>query len=240
MMRKIGTRIDLPTKYPFWSAIILQQHGSISVPAGSNGIIYIQPPENETWFVWIDGVLYSTTNGSGAGYTDYDGTTYNVHVTTQIGGTYGFLFPYIHVCKILTNSLYARIVGYNTDSVPHYFHYGYSGFKLSRPLWKTKKMQNSVVWKRKLTVSLPTEIEGLEKYAAEIYDHQTRSYVPVVFLEKDTPLAVDEKTNFPVERATVYIPVDRLQALWSKIPVDKDNKMGFKKYYEKWKAEGLI
>ena len=124
------------TKFPFWSSIITQVRGIIpSAAAKALSTVVIQPSAGETWLVGIDFYGSVGVSGSYVIYYDYNGTTSRDHSLSVTGGTYGDVYPHLGVLKVLTSSLYARIGFYNNDTVGHDFVYGYSGFKLSQPLW---------------------------------------------------------------------------------------------------------
>jgi len=263
-----------PPKFPFWSAIIKQTQGSISVPSGSTTYVDIQPPPNETWLVWIDWSLYNI----GVGYQltimyfDYDGTTRRCHKDRFREGTdnpnYGHLVRYetLGTMKVLTNSLYGSVAFYQNTGDAHTGVYGYSGFKLSEPLWTPKRFNNPSIpaWKRELQTSLPSRIKSLSSYACEVFDHRLNDYIPAIMLEENTPLAVDPRTNFPIERLTVITPVENLlNILEARDNPDKrpsriiqtgkykganlrdlsaeeyEEATGYKKYFDKWRSEGI-
>ena len=220
-----------PNKTQFWSAIITQTQGSVSVAAGSTSIVDIQPSSGETWLVWIDfGAIYA---GGRCAYYDFDGSTSRQHLYDHgEGGDYGHL----SVLKILTDSLYARLSFTNVDAAEHTAVYGYSGFKLSEPKWQPLRLGDDPVWKRKLTVSLPDQIKQLEKYACEIWDGMR--YKPAIMLEENKSLAVDPKTKNPVERLTSYVYVDDFVKNLDIIKTDPD-RTGYRRYFEKWREEGI-
>jgi len=255
-----------PPKFPFWSAIIEQTHGSANVPATSEVYIDIQPPEGETWLVWIDFYLPPASAPQLVEYDQYDGTDRLPHTMEMRNIDYTRYISKLQVAKVLTNSLYASIRGENNDSVAHMFVYGYSGFKLSEPLWTPKRFNNPSIpaWKRELKTSLPSKVESLSPYSCEIYDHRLNNYVPAIILEENTPLAVDPRTNFPIERVTVITPVENLlKILEARDNPDKrpnitvetgkykgsnlrnlsaeeyEEATGYKRYFDKWRSEGI-
>jgi len=236
----------LPGKYPFWSAIIEQQQGSVSVAANSTANVDIQPPSGETWLIWLSMDLNFVASGSYVAYKDYDGATERTHDRSYIGGSYVNFEPHLELCKILTNSLYARLTAKNTYSSSVTFYYGYSGFKLSKPIWKPKRLLNnpSKPWKRVPSqYPIPKEVEPLKKYIVDVYDHDLRKYRQAIILEKNTPLAIDERTGHVVERLTVICYVDRFieRVLKPYKEGTLDLKAsGWKKYFDKWAEEGVL
>jgi len=234
------TRELTQTKFPFWSAIIQQSGYAPSIAAGTTANYDIQPPANETWLIWIAASIYAAAAGCWTMYSQFDGTTAVYHVSNYQAGTYGMLRVPLYAYRVLTNSLYARVSIRNASGISVSASYGYSGFKLSEPLWRPKKVSNPGMpsWKRGLTVELPTEIAALEPYAAEVWDLEKAAYVPVIMLEEDTPLATDPNTGFPIERCTVYVTTEDLVRM---LPDIKANPIetGYEKYLAKWKEEGI-
>ena len=220
-----------PSKTKFWSAIITQTQGSVSVAASATATVDIQPSSGETWLVWIDlGAIYT---GGRCSYYDFDGASSRQHLYDNgDGGDYGHL----GVLKILTDSLYARLSFTNNDAVEHTAVYGYSGFKLSEPKWQPLRLEADPVWKRELTVELPDQIKALERYACEIWDGIR--YRPAIILESDRPLAVDPKTKNPVERLTSYVYIDDFVKNLDIIKADPI-KTGYKRYIDRWREEGI-
>jgi hypothetical protein len=233
-------------KFPFWSAIINQTAGSVSSPANSTVSIVIQPPSGEVWLVWIDVWLNLPASASAVTYNDYDGTTAHMHTRCAIGGTYGLYNPKLGLLKVLTNSLYARIDVLNpTTGTSTGAYYGYSGFKLSQPLWSPKRGDRPVSpWKKPTGLPLPSAISALDKYKAEILGldpSKPNEYGLAVILEEDTPLALDPTSGFPVERFTAVVKADVLADLIAKFKAGtlSPDVTGYRKYLDKWKAEGI-
>jgi len=249
-----GTRTLTQSKFPFWSAIITQTQGSVSIPSGSTVYVDIQPPSGETWLIWVD---YSHTEidknyQSNVKYYDYDGTTRRMHfykrrspTTTYDYGVYFHTYG-LSLMKVLTNSLYGSLCFYQSVGSEKTAYYGYSGFKLSKPLWSPKRIHNPdpKPWKRKRTKPLPAGLEALEKYAFDIYGinpEKPDEYDVGISLEENTPLAVDPATNFPVERFTAVVQASTLADLLAKFKAGTLDpvKAGYRKYLNKWKAEGI-
>jgi hypothetical protein len=53
-------------------------------------------------------------------------------------------------------------------------------------------------------------------------------------------IVLEEWTDKNKARNTISIEVDKFVALFKNGIADEDNKLGFKKYIENWKKEGLI
>jgi len=251
---------------PFWSAIITQVQGSVSIAAGASAYIDIQPPVGETWWIHITSAS-DTKYISDHEYYDYDGTTRRLQFCMCIYTDYEDRRG-VSLRRVLTNSLYGSLRWYNEHpSFTYTAFYGYSGFKLSQPLWRPRRLHNPEPkpWKRKLTVSLPSEISALTPYGAEIWDYERGNYIPVIILEEDTVLARDPATNFPVETLTTIITAENLVRILNQmddptlrpdltleIPLkyrgrklreltreEFEEVTGHKKYLEHWRREGI-
>jgi hypothetical protein len=233
-------------KFPFWSAIITQNAGSVSVPAYATVYVDIQPPTGEVWLLHVSASEY-TANSSyekGVGYGDFDGTTLRLHERHYSVSTTGVRLGGL---KILSNSLYARLSFYSYYAAGTGY-YGYSGFKLSQPIWTPKRVGEFTLdpkpWKKPTTLSLPDPIKPLQKYAFEMLEldpSKPDEYVLGVVLEEDTVLAVDPDTGFPVERLTAVVKADDLVNIISGIKAGTLNPVatGYKKHLEKWAREGI-
>jgi hypothetical protein len=238
------TRTLTQTKFPFWSAMITAQHNYITISGGSTGSITIRPPSGEVWLVWIDQSFFGNTAGSYTDYYDYDGVTSFLLKRFETGGTYGNRVPHLETCKILTNTMYARLLAYNSDTATRYLYYGYSGFKLSQPLWTPKRLTDiAKTFKMKTDLPLPDPIKKLDKYKALILGldpAKPDDYALGIILEEDAPLAVDEK-GFAVERKSAYVKADTLADLITKFKSGAIDyvKAGYEPYLKKWKAEGI-
>jgi hypothetical protein len=247
------TRLLTQTKFPFWSAIITQIEGSVSVPGSSAAYVNIQPPSGEVWLVWID-FTFSGFLGysSSITYYDYDGTTARIHrgfgQAVTANSNYGYyLSSYgMGVVKILSNTLYARLGYQNSQSSASTGYYGYSGFKLSQPIWSPKRLSDNPgkPWKKPTTLTLPDPIKPLQKYACEMLGldpARPEEYTLGVILEEDTPLALDPATGFPVERLTVVAKADDLADIISGIKAGMLDPIttGYKKYLDRWASEGI-
>jgi len=240
------TRTLTQTKFPFWSAIITQNQNSVSLPASAWTYVDIQPPTNETWEVEIAFVLtrYYANYTHEVVYYDYNGTTARLHSEDLVYSEAHY--PHLELTRILTNSFYARLGfnnGYTTSTTGYY---GYSGYKLSQPLWNPKHLTDnpSKPWKKPTSLSVPSIIAPLQKYAYDILDinpDKPNDYDLGIILEEDTPLAVDPATNFPVERLTSVVRADILADYITKFKAGKADPVatGHDKYLKRWKAEGI-
>jgi len=223
---------------------------TVTVSAGSTVEVDIQPPPGETWLIEIALALTNVDGKQQVWYKDYDGSTYHTHVASYIGENYGYgeCFPHLAVSRVLTNTLYARI-GFKNQSPSGYAGagtYGYSGFKLSKPLWSPRRLSSNPdpkPWKRKPTAfKIPPEVEALADHIADIYDYERGGYRQAIILEENTPLAVDPKTNFPVERLTAYCFVDDfINAVLKPLKAGTLNleRSGWRKYLARWVREGV-
>jgi hypothetical protein len=241
-----STRTLTQSKFPFWSAIITQNQGSVSIPTVSTVYVDIQPPSGETWGVTLSATadVYMVTQLQ---YFDYNGTTRRLH-HGNVWGTTGYLGPIgIVITRVLTNTLYGSLAWHNSDSSSaHTGYYGYSGFKLSQPLWSPKRLNNPgpKPWKKAKSKPLPIGLEALDKYAHDILGidpSKPDEYDVGVILEEDTPLAIDPATNFPLERYTAVVKADVLADFISKFRTGKADPVacGYSKYLKRWKTEGV-
>jgi len=242
------TRTLTQAKFPFWSAIITQTYGSVSIAAGATVYVDIQPPSGETW--WIN-ILIACPDGGAynkhvvAVYT-YDGSTRNqISVAGAHNGndrSYGAAIQPSSPGSslvIITNSLYASISFYSNVAATGY--YGYSGFKLSQPLYQVKRLDPPKPWKRKTQFPIPSQVQPLAKYIVDLIDFTINDYRQAIICEENTPLAIDEKGNV-IERMTVTAWVDEfINNILTPYKAGKLDlvKAGWKKYFDKWLNEGI-
>jgi len=243
------TRTLTQSKFPFWSAIIAQTQGSVNPPPNAIATVDIQPPSGETWWIFIYTGWSDNVQGTAGGvlrifYCDFDGNVERIHGDVFANNTTNISGPY--VARILTNTLYGRIKFYHTINSPNiYAYYGYSGFKLSKPLWIPSRASNSdKPFKLKTDLPLPDPIKPLDKYKALIYGinpDKPNDYDLAIILEENTPLAIDPNTGFPVERYSVYVSVSALLDLITKFKTGALDpvKAGYRKYLDKWRSEGI-
>jgi hypothetical protein len=241
-----STRTLTQTQFPFWSAIIQQSAGSVSVAALGAGSVTIRPPAGETWLLWIDNFFFDKTANDKAVYYDYDGTNIRYHRWFWTLGSYGDAQPHFGLLKVLTNSLYGVLYWYNASVAAMSGYYGYCGFKLSQPLYMPKRLGDlpDKPLKRPKTASLPSAISGLEKYAWDILGvdpAKPDDYALGIVLEEDTPLAVDPRTGQPVELYSAYVKADVLADFIAKFKTGKADPVatGYSKYLKRWKTEGI-
>jgi len=233
------TRTLTQSKFPFWSAIIPITGVAVSIPTTSVVYIDIQPPSGETW--WID-VEYGDNGAGYLRYTpgSYDGTTFTPTWYSSSSG-YGS----ISSRHVITNSKWFRLKGDNFATSVYNAYYIYSGFKLSKPLWSPRRINDPVVpFKLKTDLPLPDPIKPLDKYKALIYGinpNKPNDYDLAIILEEDAPLAVDPNTGFPVERYSAYILASSLADLIAKFKTGALDpvKAGYRKYLDKWRSEGI-
>lgn len=235
-------------KARFWSSIIDQTAGSISVSANSGQLVTIQPATDETWWIWIDFVMLGRGSAQKVEYYDYDGSAMNLHIREYRSATYTRKESWLSVAKILTDTLYGRLYFENNDDTARDAYYGYSGFKLSERHWSPKRLSVSPMrfkpWKRKPREKLPERLKGLKDYAWEVlgYGENPWEYTLVIMLEEEVPLAVDPETGFPVERSTAFIPAKKLEEFLVKFERGEADpvKTGLDKYIKKWDKESLL
>jgi len=241
-----ATRTLTQAQFPFWSALIAQTQGNVSIPAGAAVWVDIQPPAGETWWIELGAHLLTDAHyHREADYHDYDGTTKRWHArlcycdpaldtSAAMGG----------LSRVLTDSMYASIKYYSADAQTG--RYGYSGFKLSQPLWSPQRVHNPEPepWKRPKTKRLPPAIEALDRYAFDILGinpDRPEEYDLGVILEEDTPLATDPDTGFAVERLTAGVYADTLASLIAEFQAGTKDPVetGYRKYLDRWRAEGI-
>jgi len=235
----------------FWSAIITQVQGEVSLTAKAHNYVDIQPPAGETWQIEISATcsVVALSYDHLVYYWDYDGTTRRLHTRAyyryySLSG-YGYRGAHYQINRILTNTLYGSVDWWHEYAAVGY--YAYSGFKLSEPLWSSKRLSNpeSKPFKKPTDQKLPAIIEALDQYKAEILGLdplKPNEYALGIVLEENTPLAVDPATGFPVERKSAYVKADILADFINKIKKGELSpaEIGYEKYISKWKAEGLI
>lgn len=229
----------------FWSAIIVQQQGSVSISAGSTVYVDVQPPSGETWLVTF-ALSARTHNVSGheaqVAYNDFDGTSARMHAENYVSApTNDYQARALTVERVLTNSLYARLGFYSTYASTGY--YGYSGFKLSKPLWNPIRLNGDLrPWKLPPSSELPPKIGMLKGYAYDVLGadpSKPNEYSLAIVLEEDTPIAVNEKGDV-VEKFTAIVSAEALNSMFDNILADTKDTLGYAKYLNKWRREGLI
>jgi len=226
--------------------------GTIGVPAATWTSVDIQPPAGEIWdvivtmFHGIAGQWYYTAAGI---LCYFDGTSEYWKLYRSIAsGSYGDATTFLSDRMYLTNTKYLRIKHYaGGGAVTGYRQYW--GFKLGAskiPSHTLKNPSELPVWKRDKVIAF----EPLRPYGCEIFDGLR--YREAIMLEEDTPLLIDEKGNI-IERLTVYAFLDDFEALFKDIITDTTKrpmmtymradsvkrKLGWEKYLDKWKVEGI-
>jgi hypothetical protein len=235
-------------KFPFWSAIITQVQVSPTCAGGATTYIDIRPPAGETWLVYADWYIRcdicSSVDQVAMFYYDYDGRTVRLHrVTYGLSAGANGIYGVNHVLKVLTNTLWGRLGIYTAYTYTCYA--GYSGFKLSRPLWSpTTPQATSLPWKKPTTQPIPPILAPLRRYVYDILGAdpaRPEEYAQAVILEEDTPLAIDPDTGQPVVLQTIVIKADTLANMIMRFRTGELDpvKMGYKKYLDKWELEGI-
>jgi len=241
-----ATRTLTQAKFPFWSAIITMSRYSTGVNPGTVYSFTIQPPAGETWIISLSSFLDTAYSGSYIKLLGYvAGSGYDI-AKVHSGGSYGDVKPHLELLHLITNENYIAINVYSADTASQTFAYGYTGFKLSQPLWSPKRLSDPPAqpWKKPTTLSLPSPLAPLQKYAAEILGldpAKPNEYALGIILEEDTPLAVDEKTGFPVERLTAVVKADVLADFIAKFKAKTADPVatGYARYIKKWLVEGI-
>lgn len=220
-------------KFPFWSAIITQTQGSISVAASTETYVNIQPPAEETWIVTIT-VDYPWRNTAGTDwsirYYDYDGTTRRPHAHSAVGSNYPDNNPIV-IQRILTNSLYASIGIWNNLANSYTAYYGYSGFKLSQPRWTTQKV-NAV----ETPFKRPVKDIVFKQLADKAYLNPENK---VAYHLATEILAVDPVKNVPVETVEYHVlEEDLVKGLVDFKAYPKET--GWERIFNKLAQEGIV
>jgi len=256
------------TKFPFWSAIITQQQYQASVAPNATILVSIQPPAGQTWLIYLDTYLDGLRYLQYIYYRDYDGTTVRYHTYRGKSDTYTRLINWIFTAKILTNTLWGQIYAWNdNDTYSRVFRYGYSGFKLSKPVYSPEGLNssNAQIFKRELTKPLPRPLAKLKEYACELFDERTEDYVAHIILEEDVVIARDPETGFPVDTYSIYVTTKNLlniiarrdkpelrpdivleepkefkgRKLRDLTKEEFEEQTGYKKYFDEWRRKGI-
>jgi len=231
----------------------IEAQGSVSIGAGVSTSIVIQPPAGEYWEISISTILQTGAPSARANPRLYDATLatyggrahswYREDSTSDSGG---------QGHRLISNTQYIDIYGSNQDTVGRTLYYAYSGFKIkSSSIPKAKIIRLTEIKKPELhnpsVPTLPDYLSPLQKYA--FYDFEGDE---AILLEKDTPLAKDEKGNI-IERLTAWVKLKSFERLFGDLIADTTKrplmtyirdrsvakKMGWGKYVDKWKAEGI-
>lgn len=225
-------------KYPFWSAIIMPTLiDASSIPASSTANFDVQPPQNETWLLYIiTKIHYSYNVWMEIKITN--GTTETImggfdQGNTPPEGKGTFII-------IIDSDIYLRFTVTNNAASPAGVYIGYCGFKLSQPKWKPQSV-DPIQWKKKTDIKLPKELEELADMVFDVYDWKTKKYRPAIIIEENVPIAIDPNTMFPVHRKTTYVFLDEfinLIKLISTKKIDLDES-GWKPIFDKWIEKGI-
>jgi hypothetical protein len=230
------------TKFPFWSAIITATQNDFSIAAGATVNVDVQPPAGETWWIcFIAGLQHEGTGTDRITLCTFDGTTEgeftrlcNAVISTSYFYQYGL--P-IDCVIIITNSKYLRAKFYSVAGTTG--NYCYSGYKLSKPQWTPTRAEDEVKpWIKPTEQPIPDMLKPLSKHIVDVWDGVQRKYVQAILLEKDTVLAVEPTSGFPVERMTAYIDAETFTKRYTEFKADPDST-GYRKYFKKWAEEGI-
>lgn len=186
-------------KFPFWSSIITQVQGSISVPAGTSTYVNIQPPAGETWVVEIAAGV-DTAGINKLNYCDFDGTTERKHTGMFVNST-TVNVPIMSLTRIISNALYAKLSYANTRTFADTAYYGYSGFKLSQPQWTPVRL--------KIESYNPFKRPVPEKYTLAFLNLREKAYLnpegKVAYHLATEVLSIDPVKNVPVETVEYHV-----------------------------------
>jgi len=223
-----------------------------SVPAGTVVYVDIQPPAGETWLVDFCVMNELGATGQDVAFYDYDGTTRRVHALSRADSI--DYYPHLTgIKRILTNTLYASCRANNKLGYSVRLWVSYSGFKIKSSSLRFAELINSHnppgrPFKRaKLFTDL---VPDALQY--EIYDEISRKYVDTIILPENIPQVTDAKGNV-IQRYSQYCFFDSFNSLFGDLIADTTkrplmdyirersvtNKMGWEKYIDKWKAEGI-
>jgi hypothetical protein len=252
----------------WYKSTIIRQTQSVSVPPKTDIFVTIQPPAGQTWLINLLAWLIQ----AGSALWNIIGFEHG-HVGNAVrNGIYPnytypeYKHPYLTLDAIITYDYYGEIyyctaTGLNTPGTTTGY-YGYSGFVLGTPKYIPKS--DPIPRERELTQPLPDKLTPLKKYATELFSEDEGDYKPAIVLERDTPLAHDPVTGFPIERYTAIITAENLLSIINqrdnplqrptaitergkykgKKPADLTkieflDYNGLLKYFMKWSDEGI-
>lgn len=227
------TRELTQAKFPFWSAIITQTQGSISVPASSSAFVNIIPSPGEAWWVEIACVCLFDSSGDYVRYFDYDGTTARLHIEDAELGGYKDNYQRLVLTRYLTNTLYARLEMYNASSSVQTGYYGYSGFKMSNPQWSAKKTESAIL---NVPFKRPVKDVAIPQLAAKAYLNPENK---IAYHLATEVLAVDPDKNVPVETVEYHVLEEDLVQKLTEFKANPE-KTGWKKIFDKLVQEGTV
>jgi len=227
------TRTLTTTKFPFWSAIITQIEEAISIAADTSVYVDIQPLSGEVWLVFLD--AYYEKGPAKVTYHDYDGSTRRFQTECYVrDGTYGLYAPLLTgLCKILTNGLFASLRFRNAGSSEGTGCYGYSGFKLSQPLWQPERVSG---------LQVPPFKRPLNGRMVAFSSLRDKAYVnpddEIAYHLYSEDLARCPTTGHVVERAEYHVLEKDLVANIDAFKKDPDTT-GWRRIFDKLAEEGI-
>jgi len=232
---------------------LVRATGSFSVAAGSLGVVNVQPAAGEYWIGAFAAQIATAVAGSEAFCCHWGGTTRYGGMTLMAGGE---IWPKAALYTVIDNVLYAQIGTVNADTAAHLMFYSYYAIKIKSssasiakftPTRRLLSEMNRVRHNPHSSITLPDYLKPLEKYAFISPEGEV-----AIYLEKDVPLRRDERGNI-IERLTVYCRLKDFERLFGDLIADTtkrplmthirarsvERKMGWEKYIDKWKAEGI-
>lgn len=236
-------------KFPFWSEIIESRTSHIVVNANSTGTLTIQPSAAETWWISVNCVICSEVSGSYIRAYLKVGTSSSTIDYILTRGSSGITYPHVRLNSIIKNNKYLYLAARNeSNGSSASFYCGYSGFKLSERLWSPKGLNENIEIlpdERKVTKPIPNKFSAFEDIIVEKLTEDERGrqvYKHAIVLEKDVPLAIDEKTNHIVERYSMYCFLDDFEDILNRYKERKLDleRSGWKKYIDQFEEEGRL
>jgi len=232
---------------------IVRGRGSATIAAGAISTIDITPAAGEIWL--ISALSRADVDGEGR-IAEYDGTTEYLGFQHGLSAGRASVWIFSH---IIDPSYYLRLTASNPDTVSRTHYYFYSAFKIKSSSIPQAKTIRTKRWyeefrksQKKLqhnpsTPSLPPPLDILNKYA--FYDPDGDI---AIWLEKDVPLELDAEGNVIV-KFSQYCKLREFERLFADLIADTTkrplmtyirersvaNKMGWEKYIDKWKEEGI-
>jgi len=224
----------------------------VTVAAGSGASVFIQPPAGETWRITLGGYMAIDIANARTLIGFYDGIKGAPMIYPRRDGITGGpvrMFAPVQTRGVITNSLYFWVYGYNPDTVSRTFRYSYSGVKLKSSSIEIAKLSACMqtVKSNPHSIVLPDYLEPLKGYAFIDFEGDV-----AIYLEKDTPLRKDEVGNI-IERLDISCKLRDFERLFAEEIADTTKRplmtyirdrsvaqnMGWEKYIDKWKAEGI-
>jgi len=224
-----------------------------ALAAGGTATYDIIPPAGETWLISF-GALMGTDVGDSTSscciYDTVDARLYELFFNRFSVDARSSNSGGVHA---ITSESHARIYAFNADTTARDSKYVYSGFKVKSSSIRISKRYYSCAHARTVrhnphsSVTLPDYIKPLEKYAFIDFEGDVS-----ILLEKDVPLARDEKGNV-VEIRNVWCKLRSFERLFAEEIADTTkrplmsfirvkavrNKMGWERCIDKWREEGI-